>query len=260
MSEPRVFRPQLYWQPAGTKFDFHAEAEEYDLWTDEELARTAAKMKADGFNPNFPIGLFKGKILIGRNRYLAAIKAKVEFLTKDVSDEDPAKLVEMENDDRRHETQEARMARRDSRIERVAAALRNGTPTREIAEAEKVSQPTIISDKKEAADRGLSVDPPDGKVKGADDKTHPASKALKPSSGQTKRTPKPKSTNGQQVIVWSEFFASYGYLVRIIDKVGNGYGAKESPAANALRSKLEAFKKDFTSWVEFHTKEVAPRH
>jgi hypothetical protein len=78
---------------------------------------------------------------------------------------------------RRHldakELQEARKLR----VERVAEGRRQGKSQRQLAEEEGVSLPVIQDDLKKATDRGLSVEPGDGKVKGKDGKKRAVTRA-----------------------------------------------------------------------------------
>lgn len=71
--------------------------------SDEQLAGLVESVK-QGFNPSRPIALFKGKILDGRNRYLACQKAAVTPLFKEFtgSDDDALQFVKRENLDRNH--------------------------------------------------------------------------------------------------------------------------------------------------------------
>ena len=59
---------------------FHPIAEEYPLMPDHDIGRMTQDMVQRGFDPRFPIILFEGKILDGRNRSIAAKEAKVKPL------------------------------------------------------------------------------------------------------------------------------------------------------------------------------------
>src|SRR5262249_31747299 len=123
---------------------FHAAAEAYPLMPDDELSLLVEDMKANGFDPHFPIARFKDQILDGRNRQRAADLAEVNPTYIDLpEDTDPEKYVERANEHRRHLTQKWLEVRRRERIERVAEARRNGDSIRTIAEAEKVCPATI---------------------------------------------------------------------------------------------------------------------
>lgn len=155
--------------------DFHPLCKEYTVLPDEELDRMAANMRAHGFAVYLPILRLNGQILDGRNRFLAAGRAGVPPVYHDLPDDtDPETVVGLCNDDRRHETPETVRARRQARVGRVAAKKRSGMSTRQIAEEEGVSQSQVVADLRAATEQGCSVDPPDGKVTGADGKTRPA--------------------------------------------------------------------------------------
>jgi len=77
-------------------------------------------------------------------------------------------------------------------------------------------------------------------------------------AGPTPRKPKPKT--GGAIIDWKDFYNHFGSLVRAIVSVGKGYQCQHSDVATNLERRLAAFKEEFTKWVEFHTKEKAPRY
>jgi hypothetical protein len=83
------------------------------------------------------------------------------------------------NDHRRQDTPEAVQQRRRERIERVAAARAGGKSTRQIADAEGVSQSQVVADLKTATEQGCSVETPE-KVVGKDGKSRPATQPAKP--------------------------------------------------------------------------------
>lgn len=143
-AEPRTFRPQYRWIPAGAKFDFHPASEEYELHSDPERV---ADMKANGYDAHFPIALQGDKIVAGRGRYIDAAKAGVDFAVFELPTMvDPWDFAKRENEQRRHETKEEIERRRERRRERVASAMAEGRTVREIAEAEKVSVGAIQGD------------------------------------------------------------------------------------------------------------------
>jgi hypothetical protein len=86
--------------------------------------------------------------------------------------------VEIVNNNRRHETQEAAMKRTAERRERVAAARREGHSLRAIAEEEGVSEKQIRMDLKVVTAEGSAVEPEDGKVIGRDGRRQPATKPI----------------------------------------------------------------------------------
>jgi hypothetical protein len=74
------------------------------------------------------------------------------------------------NADRRQLSDEEIKKLREQRVERVAAARREGKSTRENAGQEKISDMQVRNDLKDATAKGFAVDPPDGRVKGKDGK------------------------------------------------------------------------------------------
>lgn len=122
------------------------------------------------------IVLFEGKILDGWQLQRACIecdvKPKYATLPEGMAVEE---YVEVMNDLRRHETQEAAEARIEERRERIAKARAAGESLRTIAEKEGVSEKTVRTDLEASTAEGYAVDPPDGKVTGKDGKKKPAS-------------------------------------------------------------------------------------
>ncbi len=84
-------------------YEFHEYSNLFPLMSDEQLTGLIESVK-QGFNPNRPIALYEGKILDGRNRYLACQKADVTPLFKEFtgSDDDALQFVKRENLDRNH--------------------------------------------------------------------------------------------------------------------------------------------------------------
>lgn len=84
-------------------YEFHEYANLFPLMSDDQLAGLVESVK-QGFNPSRPIALFQGKILDGRNRYLACQKAAITPLFKEFtgSDDDALQFVKRENLDRNH--------------------------------------------------------------------------------------------------------------------------------------------------------------
>lgn len=158
--------------------DFHAFSEEYPLMPALELWRMEQGMRQFGFDTLFPIVLYQGKILDGRNRYLAATAAelKPETIDFDGDDDEARQFVERANEVRRHLAAEWLQRRRQERIARVAAARQEGKSLRTIAEDEKVSVATIHEDVKISTVQGLTVESPDGKTTGKDGKKRDSKK------------------------------------------------------------------------------------
>jgi len=81
--------------------EFHSAAAVFPLSSAKELAELVGSMTTIGFDPTHPIQLFEGKILDGRNRYLAARKANVAPLFAEWNDGNPFEFAWRENATRR---------------------------------------------------------------------------------------------------------------------------------------------------------------
>ncbi len=156
--------------------EFHPYSEEYPLMPAFELGRMEQGMVQFGFDARFPIVRYQGKILDGRNRYLASSAAKVKPVYVDFTgtDEEALQFVQRANEERRHLATEWLQRRRQERIERVAAARAEGESLRTIAEKENVSVATVHADVETATVQGLTVEPPDNKITGKDGRTRTA--------------------------------------------------------------------------------------
>ena len=170
----------------GVVYEFHELAKQWELLPSDELAEMASNMKLLGYDDQYPILLFEGKILDGRNRYLAAQKAGVVCATLqfDGTYKQAEAYVHQLNELRRHSPEELRQRYRLERIERIAARRKAGQSLPSIAEAEEVSLGQVQLDLKKASTLypPYKVEPEDGKVKGKDGKTRTA----------TRKKPKPK--------------------------------------------------------------------
>lgn len=147
-------------------YAFHALAGEYPLMPALELGRMEEGMIERGFDSLFPIVLFQGQILDGRNRFLAAKAAKVEacFIDFDGTEEEAAVFVRTANEERRHLAADWLQRRRQERVDRVAAARAQGQSQRAIADAEKVSVAQVRRDL-EGAENDEKTDREDSHVR-----------------------------------------------------------------------------------------------
>jgi hypothetical protein len=68
------------------------------------------------------------------------------------------------------------------------------------------------------------------------------------------RKPKP----GAVLFDWKTFNSAFGALVREIDRLGNAYRCKESPAAEELRTVLKQFKRQFKDLYQNVAKQKPP--
>jgi hypothetical protein len=161
------------------ELEFHPLAAKYPLMPDAVLSEFAANMQ-DGYDDAFPIWLYEGKIIDGRNRYLAAQATGMEPTFMEYEGDDPAGFVETANFHRRHLTEEWLMQHRLERVQRVAEARQEGQSLRTIAENEKVSLAQVREDVEDAAVHlGCTAEPKEGTVTGKDGKKHPARKPRK---------------------------------------------------------------------------------
>lgn len=162
--------------------EFHELANDYPLMPAYELGRMEEDMRERGFDERFPIVTYDGKILDGRNRYLASENAEVEPLYVEfVGTDDEARMfVQRANEERRHLAKDWLDRRRAERIERVAAARREGQSLRTIAAGEGVAVAQVQRDLEVASATvpgGGTVAPEAGKVTGKDGRTYTATPA-----------------------------------------------------------------------------------
>ncbi len=133
------------------------------------------------------IVLHEGKVIDGWQLYRACIEADKKPVFEELklpSGLTADEWVKIQQENRRHESQEILERRATERRERVATARIAGQSTRTIAKQEGVSDTTIQRDIKEIASTAPpgAVEPPDGKIVGQDGKKRDA----------TKSTPDPK--------------------------------------------------------------------
>lgn len=214
------------------------------------------------------IVIYENMVLDGWQRFTACLENDIEphFMTLREG-EDPYAFVEKMNDRRRHESPEILCQRRQKRIDRVAAARREGKSIREIAEQEKKSIATIQNDIK---DSGVYPHTPESKnieempkTVGKDGKEYDSAKSTtkeKPSS-RTGPTPRTKhGKNGQPMIDWKDFHDHIQRLAHFVDRFGNAHDCLNVPVAESLRRRLNGFRTEFIAWFEARTKEKAPRY
>jgi hypothetical protein len=85
-----------------TQLAFHPLAEVFPLMEGKEFAELATSIKVNGLRD--AIVMFEGKVLDGRNRYRACLKAGVNPRTEEFSGDDPVAFVMDHNLHRRHLT------------------------------------------------------------------------------------------------------------------------------------------------------------
>ena len=82
------------------ELEFHDIANWFPVLDDASLRELADDIKAHGLR--LPIAIYEGKVLDGRNRYLACQRVNVDPVTEDVNPEDPVAYVLSRNLHRRH--------------------------------------------------------------------------------------------------------------------------------------------------------------
>ncbi len=160
-------------------YEFHPLCTEYDLWPQETMDEAVADMKRFGFDKAKPITTYDGKIVFGRNRYLAAMKAEVEPVYRELKlrkGETLEDAVSRDNDLRRHDPVEQQKRRRVERVKRVAAAREEGKSIRTIAENEGVSTTQVAEDLKKSS--GVQGGCTPATTTGKDGKKYQPKKAL----------------------------------------------------------------------------------
>ncbi len=246
----------------------HPLSAEYRDITGPAWMRFCLRMKHVGYLKDRPIYLHEDMVIDGWQRLRASIETNTEpvfaEMPKGIT---PEEFVETVNDERRHETAEEATERIEARRKRVAEARVEGKSTRAIAEEVGVSQPTVLNDIAVATDKGLSVEPPDGKVTGKDDKKRDAKKPVvlcktcshnqdvgKPirencescaeARGQKKAKPEKEPKAGKPRFDEKKFDAAYGSLVRVIDERGNlmGKGAHHKKCQDIMGDFIDTYK------------------
>ncbi len=177
-------------------YPFHPLCEQYDLWPQDTLEEAVADLKKNGFDPKHPVYTYEGKIVIGRNRFIACQRAEVEPVVRELKlrkGETLEEVISRDNDIRRHDPVEQQKRRRKERVQRIVAARAEGQSTRTIAENEGVSQTQVQQDLRHVTEQGgcsvTSTDentanqvgsrttPPSGKVTGINGRMQTATPA-----------------------------------------------------------------------------------
>jgi hypothetical protein len=141
----------------NSELRFHPLADIFPLMEGEEFDELVADIKANGLHD--PIVMYEGKILDGRNRYRAAIKAGVDpfplmkngkrYGGLNYVGDDPAGFVISRNIHRRHLTAEQK---RDVIAKLIAAAPEKSN--RQVAKAAGVSHPHVAKVRAEMEEAG----------------------------------------------------------------------------------------------------------
>jgi hypothetical protein len=176
-----------------TALPFHPLADLFPLMEGEEFDALVADIKANGQRE--PITLYQGKILDGRNRYLACLAAGIEpmFACEAYSDQitDPVAFVIAANIRRRHLKPEDKI-----KILAQLVAAHPEKSDRKLAKEAGVSHPTIAKARRKAEATGKAL--PVAKRVGADGKAR--KQPAKKSKGGKPKVSKPPSDLGNLVI------------------------------------------------------------
>lgn len=81
--------------------EFHEYANLFPMMNAEEMQELRADMRSNGYRKEYPIFVYDGKILDGRNRYTAALAEKIEPLYVEYDGDDPFEFVISSNKKRR---------------------------------------------------------------------------------------------------------------------------------------------------------------
>ncbi len=158
-----------------TDYQQHPLAKDYPPTDPATGAMIEEDMRRFGFDPHFPIVLHQGHVLDGWTRYQRARAAGVNPVFVYLPEgQDPALFVRRANEQRRQLTAEWQQARRQERIQRVAAAKHGGASVRAIAEQERISVVQVQRDLENVAPVPGGTP---AKVQGRDGKQYPSKAA-----------------------------------------------------------------------------------
>jgi ParB-like chromosome segregation protein Spo0J len=160
----------------NSELRFHPLADIFPLMEGAEFDELVADIKANGLRD--PIVLFEGKILDGRNRYRACLKAGAEPCPEcsalNYLGDDPTSFVISKNIHRRHLTAK----QKDELLAKLVAAQPEKS-NRQIAKEAGVSHPTIAKARRQAESTGKAL--PVEKRTGADGKARKQPAKKRPS-------------------------------------------------------------------------------
>ncbi len=149
------------------KYERHPLSALYEDLCDWEHEDMKDGLEEHGILNGRKITLLDGMVLDGWQMYTCCVELDLEpTFQKFPKNKKPDDFVKTMNDIRRHEPEEVRKARRQKRIERVAAAKEEGQTTREIAEQAGVSESQVRRDLDESKDKDTSA--PQGAEKPSD--------------------------------------------------------------------------------------------
>lgn len=135
--------PPIPW----TDLERHPLSAEYANIEGADFDRYVENLDKNKILNNRKITLYEGKILDGWQLFRACSILELEPEFQNLPPGiDPDVFVQTMNDCRRHETPETAARRINARRERIAAARQSGQSTRQIADAEGISQTTVRRD------------------------------------------------------------------------------------------------------------------
>lgn len=222
-----------YW----STLERHPLSADYGDLTGAEWEQLVNDLKQFGILNGRKITLHEGKVLDGWQLLRACVAAEIkpEFveLPAEISAGDFVRVV---NDNRRHESEERKEARIAARRTKVASLREQGKSTRQIAAELGVSSTLIGRDlRRIARDTGKLPMPLEGTVIGRDGSRR--KHVRRPRWGETKYS-------------WAAFKTLWHALDKEIDKLGELFGAKETPDAGGLHRRLKEFLTDYQKWYQ----------
>jgi hypothetical protein len=202
-------------------------------------------LMVNSIDPKNPptIYLWGGMVLEGWQRHRACLERDIMPNYKQAKIPEgmtPEAWVQIQNDHRRHETQEEAIRRIEGRRQRVAEARAKGESIRAIADAEGVSDKTVRDDLSVSqVSTPTHVTGRDGKqyggVRGWDGKTY------------TKRS---GTKNGKPKLDWKRIEQCFAVQIRELDVWGDHYKCRESIETEKIRSQIGIVLKMYRAWAE----------
>lgn len=142
-----------------TTLEFHPLSADYPLMSEEDLQTLADDIRENGYDANFPVIIYDGKILAGRDRVRACRIVGVEPAFAVLSeDANPHMVVIRENEQRKHFLPHFLHARKKKRILRAVEMRAQGKTFRCIASELGISTAQVRRDLETAGPK-KSADP-----------------------------------------------------------------------------------------------------
>lgn len=138
------------------KYEFHPLAKSLPLMHEPDFSEFVQDIKENG--QLLPIGIFEGKILDGRNRYLACQKLKIQVKTIALSPKDAKAYVTSMNVHRRQLTRDERQHHLTLLLAQQDALQMTN---KEVAKAVDVSESTVKREKRKKGSKPPVLTPPE---------------------------------------------------------------------------------------------------